>query len=293
MSYYDGEGRLRLENITPPAASGASGGSPGLAGALLRRPRTHRAKFVAGTRAGTSCKRTPAATRRATLARSLFFEPTEPQHLQVLSELRWDEGDFAESAALSAWRRAPRPSAKITGRGYFVASRHLRETDTGFTLLEARFQRLGEHLRNRRTLYWARRQREEHARAREILDEALAAARTTGTAAFRRDPKRATATRKGRGLAGSGAGKTAWGTCARRGGVARTCAASTPGRSGPLAGSPGARTARRRPRIARSTRLLAETDPRGAARPANTSIGRWNVSVFRRACTAAGGGPDR
>ena len=111
---------------------------------------------------------------RQLLARALFFEPTEPEHLRALAELRWNEGRYSESATLTRFAACAAMTREDLWQHFFVASRHVRETEQAFGLLEARYRRLGDQSSHpARTLVWAHRERHEHAQASAILAEAL------------------------------------------------------------------------------------------------------------------------
>lgn len=108
------------------------------------------------------------------LARSLFHEPTEPEHLRALGELRWAERNFTEAAALLRFASTAAMTREDCWQQYFVASRHLHPNEDAIRLLEARFRRLGDlSSQPARTLHWARRERHEFAAAARVLEEAL------------------------------------------------------------------------------------------------------------------------
>ena len=112
---------------------------------------------------------------RLLLARSLFYQPVEPEHLRALAELRWDEGEREEAAALFRLAATAAGTREDCWQEFFVASRHLRTTDESLRLLNARFRRLGgQSSQPGRTLYWARRERHEFLPAAAVLEEALA-----------------------------------------------------------------------------------------------------------------------
>ena len=111
---------------------------------------------------------------RLLLARSLFYEPTESEHLRALAELLWDERDHAESAALFRLAATAAATREDYWQQFFIASRHLRATDDALRLLDARFRRLGDRSSQpARTLHWAHRERHAFAPAAEVLEDAL------------------------------------------------------------------------------------------------------------------------
>ncbi len=112
---------------------------------------------------------------RQLLARSLFYEPTESEHLRALAELLWDERDHAESGALFRLAATSAGTREDYWQQFFIASRHLRTTDDALRLLDARFRRLGDRSSQPgRTLFWAHRERHEFTPAADVLDETLA-----------------------------------------------------------------------------------------------------------------------
>ena len=111
---------------------------------------------------------------RQWLARALFYQPTEPAHLQALAQLRREERDFAESAALFRLAAYAAATREELWQQFFDASRHLRGNDEALRLLDARFQRLGDRsAQPARTLFRAHRERHETASAAAVLTEAL------------------------------------------------------------------------------------------------------------------------
>ena len=111
---------------------------------------------------------------RQGLARALFYQPTEPAHLSALAEMRWDERDFAEGAALFRLAACAATTREDLWRQFFTASRHLGQTDAALRLLDARFRRLGgQSAQPARTLFWALRERHAAAPAAAVLAEAL------------------------------------------------------------------------------------------------------------------------
>jgi tetratricopeptide (TPR) repeat protein len=114
------------------------------------------------------------ARARQLVVRSLFYEPVEAEHLRLLAELLWGERDYAEAGALFRFAATSAGTRENNWQQFFVASRHLRETDEALRLLDARFRRLGDRSSQpARTLYWALRERHEFAPASAVLDEAL------------------------------------------------------------------------------------------------------------------------
>jgi peptidoglycan/LPS O-acetylase OafA/YrhL/tetratricopeptide (TPR) repeat protein len=203
---------------------------------------------------------------RQLLARCLFYEPAEAEHLRLLAELVWGEGDHPEAAALFRLAATSAGTREINWQQFFVASRHVRETGEALRLLDARFRRLGgQSSQPGRTLYWAHRERHEFAAAAAVLEEGLARRPEDGdlllfaATAQARDGEHATAARH----LDRARGKTPPGVFSR-------AAAELAG----LAGDAPAALAHWRDVLAREpldaaahgavARLLAQTDARGA-----------------------------
>ena len=111
---------------------------------------------------------------RLLLARSLFYQPTEAEHLRAWGELVWEEGDRAEATALFRMAATAAATREDCWQQFFVASRHLRATDESLRLLQTRFERLGgQSSQPGRTLYWARKERHEFTPANSVLEAAL------------------------------------------------------------------------------------------------------------------------
>ena len=111
---------------------------------------------------------------RQLLARSLFHEPTEAEHLRLLAALHRDAGDFREAFAIFRLAATSASIREDCWQEFFVTSRYLRETGDALQLLDARFRRLGDRSSQpARTLHWAHRERHEFLPAAAVLEEAL------------------------------------------------------------------------------------------------------------------------
>jgi tetratricopeptide (TPR) repeat protein len=112
---------------------------------------------------------------RQLLAYSLFYEPTEPEHLRLFAEVLWGEGDYAEATLLFRFAATAAGTRETNWQQFFMASRHLPATEDALRLLEDRFRRLGHRSwRPARTLYWAHCECGESAAAAAVLAEAVA-----------------------------------------------------------------------------------------------------------------------
>ena len=202
---------------------------------------------------------------RLLLARSLFYQPVEAEHLRALGEAVWDAGDRAEAAALFRLAATAAGTREDYWQQFFVASRHLRTTDESLRLLQARFERLGgQSSQPGRTLYWARKERHEFAPAATVLDEALARRPEDGdlllfaATALARDGEHARAA----GFLERAQGHAAPGTFARAAAELADLADDLPG-----ALARWREVLDREPRDTEAhrhvARLLEETDPRG------------------------------
>ncbi|HXG12163.1 MAG TPA: tetratricopeptide repeat protein [Gemmataceae bacterium] len=108
------------------------------------------------------------------LRRAIRCRPTHASIYSFLANLLWDQRRFEEAVEL--YRIAACLDDKDEGlaRSYFIASRHLRQTDTALQFLRHRYQRLGKRSSlPARTLFWAYSQLEQAPQAFEVLEEAL------------------------------------------------------------------------------------------------------------------------
>ena len=111
---------------------------------------------------------------RLLLARSLFHEPTEAEHLRLRAAFHRDAGDFREASAIFRLAATSASVREDCWQEFFVTSRYLRETGDALQLLDARFRRLGgQSSQPARTLHWAYRERYEFGPAAAVLAEAL------------------------------------------------------------------------------------------------------------------------
>jgi tetratricopeptide (TPR) repeat protein len=203
---------------------------------------------------------------RQLLARSLFYEPTEAEHLRLFAELLWGERDFAEAAALFRLAATSAGVRESNWQQFFVASRHVRQTDEAIRLLDARFRRLGDRSSQpARTLHWALRERHEFARAAAVLEESLSRRPQDGdlllfaASVHARDGKHEIAERyleRAKGNAAPGAFSR---TAAEMAGLAGDAAGALAHWRAVLEREPLDIPAHRA-----VTQLLAETDPRGS-----------------------------
>jgi Tfp pilus assembly protein PilF len=204
---------------------------------------------------------------RQLLWRSLFYEPTEAEHLRLFAELLWAQRDYPEAAALFRLAATSAGTRENHWQQLFIASRYLHETGDTLRLLEARFRRLGDQSSQpARTLYWAYRERHQITEAAAVLEQALARRPGDGelllfaATARARDGEHAEAAR----LLGQAQGQAPPGMFSR-----------TAAELASLAGDSTAALAHWRKVLAREpldpaahqavARLLTETDPRGPA----------------------------
>ncbi len=175
LTLYPSEGRLRLEKLhVLRRLARAADARAWLETCAADRAHTEPNLWRELARdLATDAREHPRA--RQLLARSLFYEPTESEHLRALAEILWDERDHAESGALFRLAATSAGTREDYWQQFFIASRHLRTTDDALRLLDARFRRLGDRSSQPgRTLFWAHRERHAFAPAAAVLDEALA-----------------------------------------------------------------------------------------------------------------------
>jgi tetratricopeptide (TPR) repeat protein len=90
------------------------------------------------------------------LKRALRLRPTDAASLFGLANALWSAHDLDESTGLYRLCACVDEMNETGSQSYFIASRHLRQTQTAMTMLRRRFDRLGKRSgRPARTLFWA------------------------------------------------------------------------------------------------------------------------------------------
>jgi tetratricopeptide (TPR) repeat protein len=93
---------------------------------------------------------------RHLLERALCRQPMDPDHLQARANLHWEQREFAEATELYRFAATLRDKTDQYSRSYFIAARHLRQTQTAFALLTQRFEKFGtQSSQPVRLLFWA------------------------------------------------------------------------------------------------------------------------------------------
>jgi tetratricopeptide (TPR) repeat protein len=108
------------------------------------------------------------------LHRAIRRLPTHAGGYYVLAGVRWDQRRFEEAVELYRFAACLDDKDEGLARAYFVASRHIRQTDRALRFLQNRFQRFGTRSSlPARTLFGAYSQLEEMSQAFEVLEAAL------------------------------------------------------------------------------------------------------------------------
>ncbi len=109
------------------------------------------------------------------LRRALHHRPTDPDLLHARANLHWDAREFGAATAL--YRLAATLRDKVDGysRSYFLAARHLRQTDIVLALLTRRFDEFSpQSSQPTRLLFWALTILDRQTEAFDKLERALA-----------------------------------------------------------------------------------------------------------------------
>lgn len=109
------------------------------------------------------------------LHRSMRARPLEASNYYQLANLRWAQREFVEAVALYRFAACLKDTNEQFVQAYFVASRHLRQTQEALRFLQQRFQRFGKRSGlPARTLAWAYEQTGQSSKALEVLQAGLA-----------------------------------------------------------------------------------------------------------------------
>jgi len=109
------------------------------------------------------------------LLRALRFRPVDPDNLHSLANLYWDRREFAEATELYHFATSLRDKVDFYARSYFLAARHVRQTDTALALLARRFEKYrAQSAQPTRLLFWALTLLDRQPEAFERLEAALA-----------------------------------------------------------------------------------------------------------------------
>jgi tetratricopeptide (TPR) repeat protein len=101
-------------------------------------------------------------------------QATEAKNLRALANLLWNRQEFLEATALYRLAACAADKVEYHWNSYFIASRHLGQTETSLALLRQRFERWGPHSSQpARTLFTSLNALERTADGFAVLDEAL------------------------------------------------------------------------------------------------------------------------
>jgi tetratricopeptide (TPR) repeat protein len=108
------------------------------------------------------------------LHRSLRARPLESSSFFLLANIRWAMRMFEEALGLYRIAACLKETNEQYVQSYFIASRHLHQTEEAIKFLNRRFQRFGRHSGfPARTLSWAYEQTGQSSQALEILKAGL------------------------------------------------------------------------------------------------------------------------
>ncbi|MDR3401900.1 MAG: tetratricopeptide repeat protein [Chthoniobacter sp.] len=108
------------------------------------------------------------------LLRSLRFRPLDADNLHSLANLYWDRREFAEATQLYRFAATLRDKVEGYSRSYFLAARHLRQTDTALEMLTRRVEAFGQKSSQPvKLLFWALTALDRQPLAFEKLEAAL------------------------------------------------------------------------------------------------------------------------
>lgn len=112
--------------------------------------------------------------RAMTLLRnSLQRQPTDARSLSSMANVLWSRRRLEEATALYYLSACVDDKNESAAQIYFVASRHLRQTDQALAMLERRFERLGKRSSKPAcTLFWALEALDRVSEAISLLDRA-------------------------------------------------------------------------------------------------------------------------
>lgn len=112
---------------------------------------------------------------RGVLQRVLHFSPVDPDNLHSFANIHWDRREFTEAAELYRFAATLRDKVEHHSRSYFLATRHLRQTEAALEMLSRRVEAFGQKSSQPvKLLFWALTVLDRHPQAFEKLEEALA-----------------------------------------------------------------------------------------------------------------------
>lgn len=109
------------------------------------------------------------------LRRGMRQRPRDGANLHILAGIFWDRGELARAAELYRFAACADDKNENFTRSFFIASRHLRQTDEALRTLRNRFHRFGTRSGYPgRTLFLALEDLDRTTEAFEVLDRAVA-----------------------------------------------------------------------------------------------------------------------
>jgi tetratricopeptide (TPR) repeat protein len=118
-------------------------------------------------------RRAPDACRW--MQRCLRFRSADPENLAGMANLLWDDRQFERALEFYRLAACLRDTVDSFSRSYFLAARHLRQTDAALNWLRERFARdRGKSIVPTQGLYWALQTLDRSEEAMAVLEEALA-----------------------------------------------------------------------------------------------------------------------
>lgn len=109
------------------------------------------------------------------LLRILRFSPVDAENLHALANLYWDRREFAEATELYRFAATLRDKVEGYSRSYFLAARHLRQTDVALGMLTRRVEAFGQKSSQPvKLLFWALTALDRQPEAFEKLEAGLA-----------------------------------------------------------------------------------------------------------------------
>jgi tetratricopeptide (TPR) repeat protein len=109
------------------------------------------------------------------ILRALHYRPIDSDNLVARANLLWDDREFSTATKLYRLGACLRDTIDSYSRSYFLASRHLRETETALSWLRLRYERFGlQSSQPARILFWALQTLDRSQEGFAVLEQAIA-----------------------------------------------------------------------------------------------------------------------
>lgn len=119
------------------------------------------------------------------LLRKVVRRMSDPPSLFGMASILWAQRKFERATQLYHWLACLDDKNEIAAQTYFVASRHLRQTNDALAMLKARFERFGARSgQPARTLFWAYEALDRLPEGLAVLERALALRQEEGELAL-------------------------------------------------------------------------------------------------------------